>query len=137
MDEAVSERKVEEVVILSVGAVKRFLEEGERLLENGEVVQACEPIYKAAEDAVKVLVKVHAQDIQKEVERKGRWTVSLLDKAVRNLEMKLGEDVSHGWAEAWILHVEGFHEERLDAEAVKWRLKHVRRLVELTNNLSL
>jgi hypothetical protein len=100
MDEAVSEGKVEEVVILSVGAVKRFLEEGERLLENGEVVQACEKIYKAAEDAIKVLVKVHAQDIQKEVERKGRWTVSLLDKAVRNLEIKFGEDVSHGWAEA-------------------------------------
>ena len=137
MSEAVSEDKIERegVIITSDEEVKRFLKEGEKLLDDGEIVQACEKIYKAAEDAVKLLAEAHVPDISREAKRRGRWTVSLLDKAVRNLEIELGEDVGRGWAEAWILHVEGFHEERLKEEAVKWRLKHVRRLVELINNL--
>ncbi len=137
MAEAVSGGKVEEeVVTLSVGAARKYIEEGERLLEDGDVVQASEKIYKAAEDAIKLLASVHAPDIYREVEGRGRWTVSTLDKAVRSLESKLGEDVGRGWDAAWVLHVEGFHEERLNEAAVKWRLKHVWRLVELTNNLS-
>ena len=40
------------------------------------------------------------------------------------------------WAEAWILHAEGFHEERLDEEAVKWRLTHVVRLVNILKSFS-
>ena len=138
MSEVVSEDKVEieRLVITSDEEVKRFLKEGEQLLDNGEIVQACEKIYKAAEDAVKLLAKAHVPDVQREVKSRGRRTVSLLDKAGRNLEIKFGEDVGRGWAEAWILHVEGFHEERLKEEAVKWRLKHVKRLVELVNNLS-
>lgn len=133
MSEAVPAGKavIEKLVVSSGEEVKRFLEEGEELLKKGEVVQACEPIYKAAEDAVKILAKTHAPDIYGEAESRGRWTLSLLDKAVRNLERKLDEDVGRGWAEAWILHVEGFHEERLDEEAVKWRLRHVLRLVNI------
>jgi len=112
MSGAVSEDKIERegVVITSDEEVKRFLKEGEKLLDDGEIVQACEKIYKAAEDAVKLLAEAHVPDISREAKRRGRWTVSLLDKAVRNLEIELGEDVGRGWAEAWILHVEGFHE---------------------------
>ena len=132
MSEAVSADRVEieGLVTSSAGRVKRFLKEGEELLKKGEVVQACEKIYKAAEDAVKILAKTHAPDIYREAESRGRWTVSLLGKAVRSLERKLDEDVGRGWDAAWVLHVEGFQEERLDAEAVKWRLRHVIRLVK-------
>lgn len=137
MAEAALRGGVKGVVILPVSGVKRFFEEGERLLKAGDVVQACEKIYKAAKDAVKVLVKTHAPEIYRDVESRGRWSVGLLDKGVRNLERELGEDVSHGWAEAWYLHVEGFHEERLKPDAVWWRLKHVKRLVELASNLNL
>ncbi|HJH27624.1 MAG TPA: hypothetical protein C5S37_12880 [Methanophagales archaeon] len=133
MSESVSAGKVEieGLVTSSAEEVKGFLKEGEELLKKGEVVQASETIYKAAEDTVKILAKTHAPDIYGEAESRGRWTASLLDKAVRSLERKLGEDVGRGWDAAWVLHVEGFHEESLDEEAFKWRLRHVLRLVNI------
>jgi len=70
------------------------------LLKKGEVFQACEPIYKAV--------------------------ASLLREAVRRIENTLGEDVGRGWAEAWILHVEGFHERRLSKEDVFFRTQACR-----------
>jgi hypothetical protein len=131
MSGAVSRDKAERLVSLAVVEARGFLKEGEELLKKGDIVQASEKIYKAAENAVKILAKTHIPDIYGEAESRGRWTVSLLDKAVRSLERKLGEDVGRGWDAAWVLHVEGFHEERLDEEAVKWRLRHVLRLVNL------
>jgi len=61
--------------------------------------QASEKIYKAAENTVKILAKTHTPDIYHEAETRGRWTVSLLDKAVRAMESILGEDagVGRGW----------------------------------------
>lgn len=49
MSEAVSRGKVEMegLVITSDEEIKRFLNEGERLLEKGELVQACEKMLKA------------------------------------------------------------------------------------------
>jgi len=138
MSEAVSQGKVEikELATISASAIERFLNEGEGLLNEGKLVQACEKIYKAAEDAVKILVKKHAPDIYRDAESRGRWTISLLDKGVQSLERELGEDMGRGWDAAWVLHVEGFHEERMNEKSVKWRLKYVKRLVELINHLS-
>lgn len=135
MSEAASHSRIEGLVVTPVEEVKRFLKEGEALLEKGELVQACEKIYKAAEDAVKLLAKEYAPEVYDEAEHNGRWFASLLRKAVRSLETRLGEDVSHGWAEAWILHVEGFHEKRLGKEDITWGLKHVKKLIKLINNL--
>jgi hypothetical protein len=89
-----------------------------------------EGLVTSSAERVKILAKTHAPDIYREAESRGRCTVSLLDKAVSSLERKLDEDVGRGWDAAWVLHVEGFQEERLDAEAVKWRLRHVIRLVK-------
>lgn len=49
MSEAVSRGKVEieGLVITSDEEIKRFLNEGEKLLEKGELVQACEKMLKA------------------------------------------------------------------------------------------
>jgi hypothetical protein len=51
-------------------------------------------------------------------EHNGRWLASLHREAVRRMEDRFGEDVSHGWTEAWILHVGGFHERRLSKEDI-------------------
>jgi hypothetical protein len=47
----------------------------------------------------------------------------------------LGEDVGRGWAEAWVLHVEGFHERRLSKEDVIWGLKYMKKLLKLIDSL--
>ena len=133
MSEAVSQGNVEieGLVITSGEEVKRFLNEGEKLLEQGELVQACEEIYKAAEDTVRILAKEYAPEVYQKAEHNGRWLASLLREAVRRMESRLGEDVGRGWDAAWVLHVEGFHERRLNKEDIAWELKHVEKLVEL------
>ncbi len=47
MSEAISQSRIEGLVITSGEEVKRFLNEGEKLLEKGELVQACEKMLKA------------------------------------------------------------------------------------------
>jgi len=109
----------------------KFLSEGEGLLEGEDAIQASEKLYKAAEEAVKSLAEVYASDIYEEAKSKGRWTVRLLEKAIDTLAGELGEEIERYWEAAWFLHVEGFHETRLDISSVKRRLKYVKKLVEL------
>ena len=54
----------------SASEVKRFLNEGKKLLEKGEVVQASEPVYKVAEDAVKILAKEYAAEVYAEAKHR-------------------------------------------------------------------
>ncbi len=105
-------------------------------MKKDELVQACEKIYKAAEDAVKILAtKEYAPKVYDAAEHNGRWLASLLKEAVRRIEDRLGEDVGRGWYAAWFLHVEGFHERRLSKEDIAWGLKHVKKLIKLINHL--
>jgi hypothetical protein len=135
MSEAIPHGRIEGLVITPVEEVKRFLNEGEELLEKGELVQACEKIYKAAEDAVRILAKEYAPEVYQKAEENGRWLASLLREAVRRMETRLGEDVSKGWYAAWFLHVEGFHERRLSKEDIAWGLKHIKKLVKFINSV--
>ncbi len=58
-----------------------------------------------------------------------RWTAALLFNAVDSISNKLSnEDVRLWWRAAWFLHVEGFHESRLNAEQVRRDLKYVEAL---------
>jgi hypothetical protein len=54
-------------------------------VEQGDPVQASEKLYKAAEEAVKVLARRFALPEHEEAEGKGRWTAILLSSAVRSL----------------------------------------------------
>ena len=107
----------------------KFLREGEDLVDRGDVIQASEKLYKAAEEAIKeqARINVHAKDVYAEAERRGRWSTTLLFKAARVLGM--GKEIRHYWDSTWTLHVEGFHEARLDIEEVKERVEDVKRLV--------
>jgi len=62
-------------------------------MEKGELVQACEKIYKAAEDTVKILAKEYAPEVYQKAEHNGRWLASQLREAVRRMETRPGEDV--------------------------------------------
>ncbi|MCC6020200.1 MAG: PaREP1 family protein [Thermoproteaceae archaeon] len=107
----------------------RYLEEGGSLADR-DPVQASEKLYKAAEEAVKALAACLNLDAASRAEERGRWTAAELDRAARDAARRLGGWLLDAWDHAWALHVWGFHEAKLDADAVREREPYVARLVE-------
>jgi hypothetical protein len=105
----------------------KYLKEGKNLVER-DPVQASEKLYKAAEETVKALTAhFNLSDILTKVEKRGGWTVTELEKAVEAISERLGEWFSAAWDRAWALHAWGFHEAKLDSEAI--RIPYVERIV--------
>ncbi|GAB6945714.1 PaREP1 family protein [Vulcanisaeta sp. JCM 14467] len=100
--------------------------EGLNFVSKGDVVQASEKLYKAVEEGIKALAIAKSLDEAREAAEKGRWTVSLLDDAVS----KLGDVAERAWAEAYFLHVNGFHEVRIRIDEVERRVKYIRPLID-------
>jgi hypothetical protein len=118
----------------SLELAERFLAEGRELIDK-DPVQASEKLYKAAEEAVKALAKLFNLPQAGEAEKLGRWTAELLFKAVSALVKRFGEDVRNWWHTAWVLHVEGFHEARLDSDYVTSSYSHVESLVNFARKV--
>ncbi len=115
-----------------VELIKHLLSEADSYLAKGDALQSSEKLYKVAEECIKALSeRLNLEEVEAAEER-GRWTVTLLEKAVRKLADKLGIDVQLGWDAATHLHVWGFHEAKLEAEDVKGRIPIIIRLIELT-----
>uniref|UniRef100_A0A7J2U5R2 Superfamily I DNA and RNA helicase and helicaseubunit n=1 Tax=Ignisphaera aggregans TaxID=334771 RepID=A0A7J2U5R2_9CREN len=107
----------------------RFLEEGKALVDR-DPVQASEKPYKAAEEVVKTLtICYNLSEVLDVVEEKGRWTVAELEEAVELISKRVGKWFIASWESANYLHVWGFHEAKLDAEAVKIRARYVEKIV--------
>ncbi|MBS7610324.1 PaREP1 family protein [Candidatus Bathyarchaeota archaeon] len=115
--------------------IERLISEANGYLEKDDAVQSSEELYKAAEESIKALAEHFNLEEVKEAEKKGRWTVALLEKSVGKLTDKLGMEVEHGWDAANYLQVWGFHEAKLDSEYVKRRLPLIIRLKELTKKI--
>jgi hypothetical protein len=115
-----------------VKLIKRLFVEAEEYLARGDAIQSSEKLYKVAEECVKALSERLNLPEVKDAEERGRWTVTLLERAVRRLTDKLGMDVQLGWDAANHLHVWGFHEAKLEVEDVKARIPLIKRLVDLT-----
>ncbi|MBS7641424.1 MAG: PaREP1 family protein [Candidatus Bathyarchaeia archaeon] len=111
--------------------IKLLLIEADEFLMKGDAVQSSEKLYKAAEECIKALSEIFNLEEVKAAEEKGRWTVTLLEKAVRKLTNKLGIEVQLGWDAANHLHIWGFHEAKLDKEDVEGRKSIIKRLIEL------
>jgi hypothetical protein len=112
-----------------LNSARKYFEEGEALIDR-DPVQAGEKLYRAYEEAIKPLaIYNELSEILARVEERGRWTVTELEKAVEILSDSIGEWVLTSWDAAWALHVWGFHEARLDSEAVRRRVERVRRLI--------
>ena len=115
---------------------ERFLAEASSYLERGDAIQASEKLYKAAEEAVKAAaVLLGLSDVLERVESRGRWTVTELERVVRALDKRV-PGARAWWDAAWVLHVWGFHEAKLDIESVKARVSDVKRLLEAVRNLA-
>ncbi|BDR93099.1 PaREP1 family protein [Vulcanisaeta souniana] len=100
--------------------------EGLGFVDKGDVVQASGRLYKAVEEAIKALAIAKNLDEAREALERGRWTVSLLDDAAS----KLGDVAERAWAEAYFLHVNGFHEVRIKIDEVERRVKYIRPLID-------
>jgi hypothetical protein len=115
---------------------ERFLGEALSHIERGDAVQASEKLYKAAEESVKAAaVLLGLSDVLGRVESRGRWTVTDLERAVRALDERV-PGARAWWDAAWVLHVWGFHEAKLDLDSVKARVGDVRKLLEAVKRLA-
>jgi len=111
--------------------LSRMLVEAEKCIGRGDAVQASEELYKPSEEAVKELAFRLELPESEEVGKRGRWTAPLLFRAVRRLSERINPEILNWWHAAWFVHVEGFHEARLDIEEVKARVNAVRELVSV------
>lgn len=112
--------------------ISKMLKDAKGCIGERDTVQASEKLYKASEEAIKILAERFGLKEYVEAERKGRWTAALLFTAVRKLSAMVNPEIINYWDHAWFLHVEGFHEARLDLEEVKARVKFVEELVDLS-----
>ncbi|MFP3218619.1 PaREP1 family protein [Acidianus sp.] len=102
-----------------------YLEEAEDYLSKGEVVQACEKYYKAAEEAILILAnKYKISNINEKDEASLERIVSLLSKI-------LGETIVKYWATAVLLLTA---KDYMDQELVKIYKNDVERLVFIADN---
>lgn len=114
---------------------EKFLEDGRRSVDE-DPIQASEKLYKATEECIKALaMHFGLEDIIKKVRERGKWTVTELEKAVEAESDRIGRWFEDVWTHAWFLHVLGFHEAKLDSEAVKRRLPYIERIVEETKKI--
>jgi hypothetical protein len=112
---------------------EKFLAEGRELIDK-DPVQASEKLYKAAEEAVKIIAIALKLPEANEAAKRGRWTTGLLEDAVMNIMRILKVDeLYHWWDSAYKLHVDGFHEAKLRSDDVRLRLRDVEALVNLAN----
>ena len=108
----------------------KYLEEGRGLIDR-DPVQASEKLYKAVEEVVKALaIHYRLDDVLSRVDKRGRWTVTELEKVVEAISERLGDWIRAVWDEANYLHVWGFHEAKLDTTAVRLRLPDIERVVK-------
>ena len=114
---------------------ERYLIEGRDLIDK-DPIQASEKLYKAAEECVKALaMHFNLEDILRGVEKRGRWAVADLEKAVEAISEMVGGRFGEAWDRAWALHVWGFHEAKFDSSAVRIRMPYVEKIVEETKKL--
>ncbi|RLE57226.1 MAG: hypothetical protein DRJ40_02625 [Thermoprotei archaeon] len=125
----------EEEVKAHVELAVKFLEDGRKLI-NRDPAQASEKLYKAAEECVKALtIQFKLENIMRKIRERGRWTVTELEKAAEIISDRIGSWFYDAWDHAWTLHVWGFHEAKLDSEAVKRRLPYIEKIVEETKKI--
>ncbi|BDC17261.1 PaREP1 family protein [Acidianus sp. HS-5] len=110
-----------------------LLKEADEFLEKGDVVQASEKYYKAAEEAVKLLTKaLNLQDILQKVKEEGYWSLGILHDAVIELSEKLNDNrIVDLWKSAVIILTANLSKDILIIEAEK-----VRELVELADEIT-
>ena len=119
-----------EISAARIEIATKYLEEAKEYLAKNDSIQASEKLYKATEECVKVLAEKYSIEEYRKALESTRWQVGLLDKAVVTLSRILNEPrIMDAWDSAYYLHVQGFHEAKLNIEAVEVRLPKVEWLI--------
>ena len=104
-----------------------YFEEADELLAKGDLVQACEKYYKAAEEAIKLLAFEYGlQDVIREAEENG-WDSKTLNDTVSELSKRLGDKIIDAWASAVTLYTA---RKFLDKDLVELYREGVKAIVE-------
>ncbi|WP_338598754.1 PaREP1 family protein [Sulfolobus tengchongensis] len=119
-----------ESIKIRITLAEKFFEEAERFIEKNDPIQSSEKLYKVAEEIVKGLAEKFNTKEYQEAERDGRWYAFLLQKASISLANIIGEWIENGWKTAYLLHVWGFHERRLDINEVKQDIKYIKEMLD-------
>ena len=110
--------------------ILKWIKEADELLEKGDVVQASEKYYKAAEEAIKLLVKtLNLTNILEKVAKQKVWDSRLLFDAAR----MISQEIYNIWKNAWYLYVYGFHEMKLSDKEVKLISSNIHRIEDILN----
>jgi len=120
-----------EEVEIRIKLARMYLEEGRSIVEK-DPIQASEKLYKAAEECVKALAIYLKIEVLRNVEERGRWTVTDIIRAVNEIAKAIGSWILDAWDHAWVLHVWGFHEAKLRSIDVEARMPYIEKLVKFT-----
>ncbi|KPV63683.1 MAG: Archaeal PaREP1/PaREP8 family protein [Candidatus Bathyarchaeota archaeon BA2] len=93
------------------------------------------PRNKSAKECIKALAEHFDFKEVKDAEDRGRWAVTLLERVVRRLAERLGGVIIDSWIVGMgrtTYMYGGFHEGKLDTEAVKIRMPAMKCLIETT-----
>lgn len=127
---AISRIDPQDSIKLRFEIAKRFLSEAEDYLSKGDIIQSSEKAYKVAEEVIKALAEKFNLPEYQQALREGKWYTYSLANAAGKLALSLGKWVKEGWDSAYVLHVWGFHEGKLDLENVRLRIQDVKNLLE-------
>ena len=119
----------EEELRARIDIAQHMLRRAREELERGDPVQASEKLYKATEEAIKVLACLEGLEECEKARREGGWWSRLLARAARKLARKHGSFILDAWSQAFDLHVHGFHEHSYSVEDVEETLPLVEKIV--------
>jgi hypothetical protein len=130
---ALSKEDPSEGIKMRIELAKKYMAEAEEYLKKGDAVQASEKAYKVAEEVLKALAeKFNTPEYQQAV-KEGRWYTYLLSKAANTLSSTLGDKIIKGWSSAYLLHVWGFHEAKLETKDITSYINAVKEMLEEAN----
>ncbi|WP_291766409.1 PaREP1 family protein [Caldivirga sp. UBA161] len=113
-----------ESIRLRIELAEKFITEAKERLNASDVMQASEKAYKAAEEIIKALAeKLNTKEYQLAI-REGRWYTYYLSSVASIYDWS-----RRGWSSAYLLHVWGFHENRLDSNSVREYIKDVEEMI--------
>ncbi|AHC52205.1 hypothetical protein SUSAZ_10080 [Sulfolobus acidocaldarius SUSAZ] len=104
-----------------------YLEEADELLSRGDVVQASEKYYKAAEESIKILSSVLELEVINKTNNEG-WSGELLNKCVFSLSSILGKWIIESWGSAIALITVN-----MDSQQVKAYRENIVKLVQVAD----
>ena len=127
---ALSREDPSEGIKIRLELARRYMMEAEDYLRKGDAVQASEKTYKVAEEVIKALAEKFNLPEYQQALKEGRWYTYLLSKAVSTLSSRLGDKIIKGWGSAYLLHVWGFHEAKLEVDDIVPYVNAVKEMLE-------